>query len=156
MYIFKKETNFLSFMGVAQKNARQALLKFWIVFAGNPFWVKLEAPKLVESWILISTTIGENLVSISQTTFEKFKFNQILSLPLDNQSYILYLWISKMYHWFLQWTINLGWFWITQKWFEILTPKFHQLMYPWVFNFPPNLLSLAWLKMDFLPKLYKL
>ena len=124
-----------------KKYARQALLKFWIVFAGNPFWVKLEAPKLVESWILISTTIGENLVSISQTTFEKFKFNQILSLPLDNQSYILYLWISKMYYWIS--TVNYKFI------------NFHQLLYSWEIKFLLNLVPLATPKMNFPTKLFK-
>ena len=36
---------------------------------------------------------------ISQTTFEKFKINQNLSLPLDNQSYISDLKRYKMYNW---------------------------------------------------------
>ena len=78
---------------------RHALLKFEIVLAGNPFWVKLGTPNLVESWKLMSTTTGENLVLISQTTFEKFKNNQNLSFPLFLQWYILYLQRYKMYHW---------------------------------------------------------
>ena len=49
--------------------------------------------------------------------------------------------------------MNFGWFWITQMWFEISTPNFHQLMYPWVFNFVQNLKSLTPLKMDFPPAL---
>ena len=49
---------------------RHALLKFEIVLAGNPFWVKLGTSNLVESWKLMSTTTGENLVLISQTFFE--------------------------------------------------------------------------------------
>ena len=45
-------------------------------------------------------------------------------------------------------------FWISQKWFEISTPNFHQLLYSWEINFPPNLMLLATSKMDFLPKLF--
>ena len=40
------------------------------------------------------------------------------------------------------------------NWFEISIPNFHQLLYPWVFNFPSNLVSLAWLRMDFPPKIF--
>ena len=47
----------------------------------------------------MSTTTGKNLVSISQTTFEKFKINRKSSITVDNQSYILYLWLPKMYDW---------------------------------------------------------
>ena len=47
----------------------------------------------------MSTTTGQNLVLISQTTFEKFEINQNLSFPLFLQWYILYLWRYKMYHW---------------------------------------------------------
>ena len=78
---------------------RHALLKFEIVLVGNPFWVKLGTSNLVESWKLMSTTTGKNLVLISQTTFEKFKINQNLLFSLYLQWYILYLWRYKMYHW---------------------------------------------------------
>ena len=79
--------------------AYHALLKFKIVLAGNPFWVKLMTPNLVESWKLMSTTTGKNLVLISQTTFEKFINNQNLLFPLFLQWYVLYLQMYKMYHW---------------------------------------------------------
>ena len=82
-----------------KKCACHALLKFEIVLAGNPFLVKLWTPNLLESWKLMSTTTGENLVLISPTTFEKFKNNQNVSFPLFLQWYILYLQRYKMYHW---------------------------------------------------------
>ena len=82
-----------------KKCACHALLKFEIVLAGNPFWVKLMTPNLVESWKVMSTTNGENLALISQTTFEKFKNNQNLFFSLFLQLYILYLQRYKMYHW---------------------------------------------------------
>ena len=47
----------------------------------------------------MSTTTGENLVSISQITFEYFKINQNLSSTVDNQSYILDIQRYKMYNW---------------------------------------------------------
>ena len=47
----------------------------------------------------MGTLTGKNLVLISQTTFEKFKINQKSSITVDNQSYILYLWLPKMYDW---------------------------------------------------------
>ena len=79
--------------------ARHALLKFEIVLAGNPFWVKLGTPNLVKSWKLIGTLTGDNLMLISQTTFELSKINQNSLIPVDNQSVILYLWMSKVTNW---------------------------------------------------------
>ena len=52
-----------------------------------------------ESSFLMSTTIDENLVLISQTTFEKFEINQNFSYPLYLQWYILDLQRYKMYDW---------------------------------------------------------
>ena len=63
------------------------------------FLSELCPSNLVESWKLMSTTTGENLVLISQTTFEKFKINQKSSITINNKSYILYLWLPKMYDW---------------------------------------------------------
>ena len=47
----------------------------------------------------MSTKTGENLVLISQTTFEYFKINQNSSFTVDNQSYILDIQRYKMYDW---------------------------------------------------------
>ena len=80
-----------------KKCARHAHFHFELPKGMAVFLSELCPSNLVESWKLISTTTGENLVSISQTTFEKFKINQNISLPLDNQSYILYLWMSNVY-----------------------------------------------------------
>ena len=79
--------------------ACHALLKFKIVLARNPFWVKLGTPNLVESWKLMGKLTGENLVLIPQTTFQLSKINQSSLIPVDNQSVILYLWMSKVTNW---------------------------------------------------------
>ena len=63
---------------------------------------------LVESWKLMSTTTGKNLVSISQTTFEKLKINQNLSFTVDNQLVTLDIQRYKMTNW-LSTRINEFW-----------------------------------------------
>ena len=47
----------------------------------------------------MDTFTCENLVLISQTTFELSKINQNSLIPVDNQLVILYLWMSKVTNW---------------------------------------------------------
>ena len=75
----KQQISWVSWVWL-KKWAIYALLKIKIVLAGNPFWVHLEAPYLVESWILMGTTTGKNLVSISLTILEKSKIEDFVSL----------------------------------------------------------------------------
>ena len=49
-------------------------------------------------------------------------------------------------------TTKFGWFWITQKWFEILSPNFYHIKYLYNVNFSPNVKFIAALKMDNPPK----
>ena len=60
---------------------------------------QLYLSNFVKSWNLMSKKTFVNLVLIAWTSFEQFEFNQNLSLALVLQSYILYLWMSKMYDW---------------------------------------------------------
>ena len=53
----------------------------------------------MQIWIHLGTLTGENLVLISQITFEIFKINQNSSFTVDNQSYILGNQRYKMYDW---------------------------------------------------------
>ena len=46
-------------------------------------------------------------------------------------------------------------FWISQKWFEISTPNFHQLLTSIGTHFVPNLKALGALDLDFQPKTSK-
>ena len=46
-------------------------------------------------------------------------------------------------------------FWISQKWFEISTPNFHQLFTSIGTHFVPNLKAFGALDLDFLPKTFK-
>ena len=82
-----------------KKCARYAHSKFLTFLAGNPNLRHEEPSNLVQSGHLLRFTTGENLVLMSQTTFEKFENNQNLSFPLFLQWYILYLQRYKMYHW---------------------------------------------------------
>ena len=82
-----------------KKCARHALEKFKMVKGMAVLFFELCLSNWVKSWHLISTRTGENLVLISQTTFELFKINQNSSIPVDKQLVILYLWMSKVTNW---------------------------------------------------------
>ena len=82
-----------------KKCARHAHFHFELPKGMAVFLSEVCPSNLVESWKLMSTITGENLVLISQTAFEKSKNNQNLSFPLFLQWYILFLQRYKMYHW---------------------------------------------------------
>ena len=114
--------------------ARHALLKFEIVLAWNSIWVKLGTTNLVEIWQLIGTITGENLILISQTTFELSKINQNSLIPVDNQSVILYLWMSKVTNWLS--TVNNE-FWLILNYSKVvwdINTKFSPVNVPMSFQ----------------------
>ena len=53
-------------------------MKFWTFLAGNPNLGHLELSKFVQSGFIERVTIGENLVLISLTTFEKFELEHFV------------------------------------------------------------------------------
>ena len=84
--LVKQQVSWVSLVWL-KKCACLAFLRFKVVLAGNQFWVLLEVPNFVESWLQMSKTTSENLLLISQTTFELFKSDQKSLFTLNNQFY---------------------------------------------------------------------
>ena len=138
-----------------KKCARHAHFHFELPKGMAVFLSELCPSNLVESWKLISTTTGENLVSISQTTFEWFKINQNLSFTVDNQSYILDIQRCKMYDWLSR---GANKFCLILNYLKVvwgIDTKFSPVVVLMSFQLSTKFGVLAWLKMDFPPKLFQ-
>ena len=98
--------------------------KFLMFLAGNPNFEHLWPWFSVQIGFLERLTTGENLVLISQSTFEKFKINRFvfsMCLQLGKKILTFYLVGGKLKR-------QNCWFRISQKWIEISTTNFHQLL----------------------------
>ena len=124
MKIFKRYIFDQSFGGVTQKislpRPSEVLSHFGWKFktsASRNF-------KFCQKLVFIGTLTGKNLVSISLTILEKFKIEDfVFSIPhlVGKISSIFYLLGEEIKRQNLQ-------FWISQEWFEVSVPIFHQLL----------------------------
>ena len=96
-------------------------------------------------------TTGKNLVLISITNSHLFKFEHLffsIYLQLGKKILIFYLVGGKLKR------QNI-WFWISQKWIEISTPNFHQLLTSMKTRFALKIKVIGAQNLDFLPKTLK-
>ena len=119
--------------------ARHAHFNFKTFWQEIQIWVHLESSNFVKSCLQLRSSTGKNLVLISQTTFEWSKIDHFyVSFPHLQGKNLL-----KSYLVGEEMIIKNGQSWITQKWFEISTPNFHQFKISWDFNFSQNLKVVA-------------
>ena len=104
-------------------------------------------PIKVNNWWKFGVDILNHFWDIQFWTFLSFK---VPSLRYKNNFQKLFLYVVGD-----TWkTKNLK-IWISQKWFEISTPNFHQLLTSIGTHFVLNLKALGALNLDFLPKMSK-